>query len=206
MLLCPPSGSGLSPIVVCTRPAAALTEKERAARAWWRIVPCSIGAFRLLRPPARSPETRPGLALEDEGDDFGVAFPLCASGAGCVKRRAGVPRAVRAESCYFEGAAVVEVAAGRPADDCDAAEASVFVGCEAPLVADDFAVVPVQLLDVGVGLSERSLADLDHLLRQLWPVRVMPLHISMSRSMVARAVMLSWLSRGVMRSIRASVS
>ena len=101
---------------------------------------------------------------------------------------------------------MVEVAAGRSADDCDAAEAAVFVGCEAPLVADDFAVVPVQLLDGGVGLSERSLADLDHLLRQRWPVRVMPLHISMSRSMVARAVMLSWLSRGVMRSIRASVS
>lgn len=98
------------------------------------------------------------------------------------------------------------IAAGRPADDCDAAETAVFIGCEAPLVADDFAVVPVQLLDVGVGLPERSLADLNHLLRQLWPVRVMPLHISMSRSMVARAVMLSWLSRGVMRSIRASVS
>ena len=37
-------------------------------------------------------------------------------------------------------------------------------------------------------------------------VRVMALHISMSRSMVARAVMSSRVSRGVMRSIRASVS
>lgn len=45
-----------------------------------------------------------------------------------------------------------------------------------------------------------------YLWRQLWPVRVIALHISMSRSMVARAVMSSRVSRGVMRPIRASVS
>ena len=67
-------------------------------------------------------------------------------------------------------------------------------------------ILPVRILPRLSSLVSDSLADLDHLLRQLWPVRVMPLHISMSRSMVARAVMLSWLSRGVMRSIRASVS
>ena len=101
---------------------------------------------------------------------------------------------------------VIQPAAGWASHDGDAAEAAVLEGCEAPFVPDDSAMVTVHGLDIGVGLLQRRGLDLDHLLRQLWPVRVMALHISMSRSMVARAVMSSRVSRGVMRSIRASVS
>ena len=170
------------------------------------LVPPWLSGLLGLQRPARRLQACPGLALEREGDDLAVALALGPGGGGRVYCRAGDSRSIGAEARHLERVAVIQPAAGWASHDGDAAEAAVLEGCEAPFVPDDSAMVTVHGLDIGVGLLQRRGLDLDHLLRQLWPVRVMALHISMSRSMVARAVMSSRVSRGVMRSIRASVS
>jgi hypothetical protein len=106
--------------------------------------------------PSGCPEAGASLARQRVGADPQVAQGERRPSSGPVQERAGVPAAIGAEAGYFQGEAVIADARDGPADDGDTDDLATLRSSQRKLVPDHRRMVPVVLLDEGVGVSQRE--------------------------------------------------
>ena len=106
--------------------------------------------------PAGCPEAGAPFARKGIGADPLVAQGERRPSSGPVQERAGVPAAIGAKAGYFQRETVIADARDGPADNGDAGDLASLRGSQGELVPDHGRMVPVVLLDEGVGVSQRD--------------------------------------------------